>query len=401
MRLSVATNFDDALVEQLRDFPVVELFGKLASDAVGGGRATYMLRRLGKRRLAEHVRQAHAHGIGFNYLLNSACTANEESTRQGQERLTRLLDWLGEVAVDSVTVVLPFLCRLIKRRYPKFKVKVGVFAGVDDAIKARAWEDLGADAITLDSHAVNRDFRLLEAIRRSVSCDLQLLVNVNCLSSCPFARAHMVALSHASQSGRSPFLIDYCLLLCSALKASDKAHYIRSNWIRPEDLHIYESLGYDLFKIAERDAPTATLVRRARAYSERLYNGNLLDLVQSYAYPDPLPDRFRGSWRWRLRFFFHPWRVNPIRSLALLRLAQAEGMLSRPKTPPVYIDNRKLDGFLDYFVRIGCRGRDCGSCRHCAEVADAAVQVDPDSRQERLKIHAEVLEDIDSGRLWS
>ncbi|MBS1244706.1 MAG: peptidase, partial [Deltaproteobacteria bacterium] len=43
MRLSVATNFDPALVDALRGYPVVELFGKLREDAVGGGRAPYQL----------------------------------------------------------------------------------------------------------------------------------------------------------------------------------------------------------------------------------------------------------------------------------------------------------------------------------------------------------------------
>ena len=45
MRLSVATNFDPALVDALRGYPVVELFGKLREDAVGGGVRAYAARR--------------------------------------------------------------------------------------------------------------------------------------------------------------------------------------------------------------------------------------------------------------------------------------------------------------------------------------------------------------------
>ena len=32
MRLSVATNFDDELIEQIADYPVTEIYGKLTSD---------------------------------------------------------------------------------------------------------------------------------------------------------------------------------------------------------------------------------------------------------------------------------------------------------------------------------------------------------------------------------
>ncbi|MFQ5791139.1 MAG: peptidase U32, partial [Acidobacteriota bacterium] len=103
MRLSLATNFDDTLLEGIRGFPVVEVFGKLSSDLLGGGRATYMLRTLSRSRLRDHVGRAHAKGIEFNYLLNTACSRNLESTRRGRRRIERLLDWLEEVGVDSVT----------------------------------------------------------------------------------------------------------------------------------------------------------------------------------------------------------------------------------------------------------------------------------------------------------
>ena len=63
MRLSVATNFDDQLLDQLQGFPVVEVFGKLPRDYVGGGRASYMLAPLSRRRLAHHVAEARKRGI--------------------------------------------------------------------------------------------------------------------------------------------------------------------------------------------------------------------------------------------------------------------------------------------------------------------------------------------------
>ena len=38
MKLSVATNFDDELIDKLKDYPVYEVYGKLQQDYVGGGR---------------------------------------------------------------------------------------------------------------------------------------------------------------------------------------------------------------------------------------------------------------------------------------------------------------------------------------------------------------------------
>ncbi len=34
MRLSVATNFDDSLIEQIKEYSVFEVYGKLPSDLI-------------------------------------------------------------------------------------------------------------------------------------------------------------------------------------------------------------------------------------------------------------------------------------------------------------------------------------------------------------------------------
>lgn len=104
-----------------------------------------------------------------------------------------------------------------------------------------------------------------------MSCDLQLLVNNSCLQSCPYTSYQKVVVSHASQS-RHPsggFLVDYCYLKCSFLKLAEPVNYIRCDWVRPEDIPRYESLGYNTFKLTERDAPSKVILRRVKAYSEK------------------------------------------------------------------------------------------------------------------------------------
>ncbi len=405
MRLSVATNFEPDLIDALKGYPVYELFGKLPADPLGGGRASYMLSPLSKRALAAHVREAHRHGIRFSYLLNAACLDNREWTRNGQREVRRVLDWLAEIDVDAVTLSLPYLLDLIKRCYPQLQVTVSVFAGVDHVQKAKMWEGLGADCITLESLSVNRRLSLLASLRKSVKCGLMLLANTNCLQSCPFSQAHMVALSHASQSGHPSrgFLLDYCFLQCSRMKLAEPVNYIRSDWIRPEDLRHYEALGYDRFKLAERNIPTEDMLRRVRAYSERRYDGNLLDLVQGWGFrssPEPSGYFGRGLF-WSLRTFLRPWTVNPLQLMKIRRLAEAQGMLNPLRgDPPVVIDNRALDGFLEFFFTVDCHERDCEECGYCSRVAERAVRIDPEFRREILRRYDEALEDLRSGAMW-
>ena len=407
MKLSVATNFEPELVEELRPFPVTELYGKLRQDVAGGGRASYQLAGLSRTRFAEHVRHARSVGFGFNYLLNAACLGNRDITRKGQRELERLLDWVSEVGATTVTVAAPNLLRLVKTRFPHLRVRISVFAGVDRVRKAQMWEELGADCIVLDSLLVNRELESLRQIRKHISCDLELLANNSCLQGCALSPTHMNALAHASKSwdANKGFFIDWCFLKCTEMKLRDPVNYIRSEWIRPEDLHIYEELGFDRFKLVERDIPTAIMVKRVKAYAERRYDGNLLDLVQPYAFSGVDDKRYyrRGLARlgWILRHAIRPGLVNPARMMHVKRLAEIRGMTCPVEgEPPVYVDNRALDGFMNRFLKTGCRDQLCEDCRWCHRHADQAVRIDPALSKKALGTYDRIFEALDGGSMW-
>ena len=406
MKFSVATNFKLDLLDALEGYPVSELFGKLPSDSVGGGRASFMLAPLSTAKFREHVQLAAQKGIGFNYLINPACMDNREYTRQGQAGLERLLGFVEDCGVTAVTISLPFLMPIIKRRHPRLKVRVGVYARVDGVAKAKFWEDLGADCITLESIAVNRDFTVLKAIRRAVKLELQLIANSNCLIFCPLSGQHMVNLSHASQKGHSSrgFMIDYCALRCSSEKLSDPTNYLRSEFIRPEDVDLYTEMGFNSFKILERGAPTAVLKSRVQAYAERRFDGNLLDLIQPYGYKDTEKGkgRFGGMADFArfLKYFFRPGVVKQSGLLRLKELAEKRGLIAGLNWDPVYIDNRELDGFLAGMKEINCRETDCSKCGYCSEWTKRAVRVDETFRAEMLKLYRDVFDDMYSGGLW-
>lgn len=403
MRFSLATNFDDRLPSLVRPHGVFELYGKLSSDVVGGGRATFMLAPMGRRALERHVAACHREGVRFNYLLNATCFDNLEYTRAGQRRLRRLIDWLCDAGVWAVTVANPFLLRLLKRSYPQLHVRVSVFAAINDIRRAQYWEDLGADCIALDSMQINREFELLQRIRAAVSCRLELLASNSCIQDCPLQLYHPNLLSHASQKGHTTrgFAIDWCLLWCSYQKLRDPVHYLRADWIRPEDLHHYEALGYDQIKLTERGAPTDLLVLRARSYQERRYDGNLLDLVQPYGFPTSGAAAGRRGFAWVARHFLRagalPWRKLPL----LYRLAKRRGLLGgQGGPPPVYVDNRALDGFVNRFLSHSCRGRDCRTCGYCQVWANRAVRIDEKWRRECLALYDSAFTEMESGQLW-
>lgn len=151
---------------------------------------------------------------------------------------------------------------------------------------------------------------------------------------------------------------------------------------------------------AERNAPTEILLLRARAYHERRYDGNLLDLVQPYGFPVRRDKAQRRGLRWLGRHFLGRgavrWRKLPL----LHRLAKLRGFLDAPASPPVYIDNRALDGFLRGLPKDGCRGRDCESCGYCRAWAGKVVRIDDAWRAECHELYATTFRDLETGSLW-
>ncbi|MGE5296925.1 MAG: peptidase U32 [Solirubrobacterales bacterium] len=396
MKLSVAANYDLDLAAKLAEFPVVEVYGKFASDAVGGGRPSYMGTPLTKRDLAVYVAELGRHGIVFNYLLNSSCLGNREWSRSWQSRLMRLLDRLGSMGIHRLTVSTPYLLERIKDSFPQFHVKAGIYAQIDTPRRARFWRDLGADALTLESFSINRDFDTLRAIREAVGCELQLIANHPCLPNCPMQPYHQNGFAHSSDGSRNLF-IDYCFLSCTLQRLEDPSLLIKAGWIRPEDIGFYERLGYEHFKILERGIPSAELLRRVQAYSIRRSGENLADLILPYGFHEP-PEKQRF---WLVRHFFRPDQINPWKLLPLYGVLKRQGMLFSLKENPFRIDASKIPAdFVNRFEHRRCADLSCDECGYCREVAAGVVTVDPVFRDEQIVRLRQVRQMLIDGRLW-
>ena len=109
MKISLATNFDNSLIDQIKGFPVYEIYGKMRNDFIGGGRPDNELAEIEQKTFEEHVKKATTNGIKFNYLLNGSCTANKEQSKEWQKQLYDFLKYLNGVGVTSLTVTNPFI----------------------------------------------------------------------------------------------------------------------------------------------------------------------------------------------------------------------------------------------------------------------------------------------------
>ena len=404
MQLSVAYTFEPGILSALSAFPeVTEVYGKMHEDIIGGGRWSCTLRKIKPQNLKTHVQEAHKHSISFNYLLNSADLNGLEQTRNGQKKIRAFLDFLSDIDIDSVTVASPYLLRLIRTQYSSLKTRIGAFARIASPLEARQWEDLGADTLVVSAIACNRNFKVLDSIRKAVSCNLELIANASCLQQCIYEPTHMKLLSRSSQKSDplKGFFLDYCFLHCSYRKWQNPVNFIRSCWIRPEDLSHYEALGYTQFKIVERSCPGDLLLKRVKAYAQRSFDGNLLQLVAPVAQIRKSQGAPREL-RWRmLRTMVRPdkIKIKALRQIQeYIKLILIEDFSS---TAPIYIDNKALNGFLDIIKNSRCSSdMACSECTCCPKVASEVVQINQDYRKRVLSLAKELQHGLDTSTHW-
>jgi len=360
MTLCISSQWDDGCLETYARLGASEIYCSLQMGAVGSARPAVCLPAAEIEAARDHIREARRLGMSFNYIANAICLGNMEYSAEGRSQLDDYFRMMVDLGADYVTLAIPYLIELVKKDYPGLKVKVSEIANVGTLQRARYYERMGVDVITLEI-AQNRNFKVLESIRRGLSpeVELELVVNAACLFQCPYHDYHNNIVGHTTQAGHplNGYYMDYCMMRCVPEKLVHPEEIVKAPWIRPEDLSVYEEIGIRRFKISNRVGPSSVGLNCLKAYSERRVD-NLADLLTPLSLEIEEPPGARRP----PGFSETEWR-------------QVVSIWAIP-SPAVSIDNRQLDGFIDYFREDRCYGQ-CGEpCRHCYDVARRAVSVD-------------------------
>lgn len=363
MEFMVACNWENDLLDKI-DYPeVTTLFGGLPETIIAGGRPSSIIKDISYEEFEDYVKRVHEKGWIFDYTVNSTCLGNMEFSSEGRKEILKYIEGLLEAGVDSLTVSMPTLIEIIKRHFPDVKIKASTLQRIDSVAMAQKFEELGADLIML-SENINRNFELLSAIRRSVKSKIALVANVGCIYGCQSMHSHPNSTSHNGAKGNTRLpLSEYYQANCILTRISNPVEFVKSRWIRPEDVKVYEDIGIDMLKILDRNSTSDTLGERVRAYSERSYDGNIID--------------FMGQ-------MFNKKRSRTPTLVAKLSQERDEGMKKigeffrtffQVNIPDLfYLDNKKLPkDFINGFMSRDCSKLSCDKCNYCKSIADACM----------------------------
>ncbi|MDP4092753.1 MAG: U32 family peptidase [Bacillota bacterium] len=308
---------------------VFETYGQLAPETkFGSCRASSQLPAIDRIGLEKYIKYSLDKGIEFNYVINPTCMDNEDLTNKGYKKIRSFFEMLSDMGVNSVTIALPSLMEICKAAVPGMKIKASAVCQINSPHKAKFYEELGIDRFVMDED-IYRKFDLIKDITSATSMGKEVIINSFCICDCPYKMFHYNSLSH-NRKGQE--IYPYYSRRCKRSHLGAEK-YMHINWIRPEDLHYYNELGIEYFKIQGRTTVfSGNPAKAVKHYMDESYDGDLISLMELF---------------------------SQNRSLCIADCK---------------IDNKKLDGFIERFVENpGFCKKLCDECGHCKKYAESSI----------------------------
>lgn len=306
---------------------VDETYGCIPLSAIGNARPARELAYVDEESLARYIEEGNKYGINFDYTMNSVWSDGIEFTEEGQEKILVEVQKLINIGVKRVSISSPGILKLVSNHFKNLDITVSINNCVDSIHAIKRWQNENVKKIVLNRH-INRDFDLLKGMIKQSDVELELLVNSMCNLYCSLHQYHNTINSCNSNVNSKTIASNYPQNQCAYNMLSNPIEIMCSSWIRPEDLHIYDELGFQSYKLDGRCLKPEDVLFSTEAYMARHYDGNFFDLFDFY--------NTRQE---------HPFYME--------------------------LDNRALDGFLDHIKNNSVRCSLCGGNNiNCKKIAE-------------------------------
>lgn len=236
-----------------------------------------------RARLLADLTWAREHGIELDTLFNCNCygdAAISDELADFVERMLREMDAEG-LFPETVTTTSPFIATILRQRFPSVKIRLSV--------NQRVHGSVGFEPILplFDSFYASREHhRRVEWLKgmsdwaRAHGKTIGVQANSGCLRQCPYQQFHDNLHGHNRRAqSKVGEKFGFSVFLCKEnYRRGNYEDFLRSTWLRPEDLPFYEPL-VDVVKLATRRHPFPEKI--VAAYAARSFDGNLADLMDA------------------------------------------------------------------------------------------------------------------------
>lgn len=220
-------------------------------------------------------------GLKLNLLFNAMCYGKDSQSRSFFEGIGNTVDYISShFGLASVTTTSPLIARFIKENFSGIDVRASVNMGIG-TIEGMDYVKDCFDSFYM-KRELNRDFGAIARLK--LWCDdhgktLYALANSGCLNHCSAHTFHDNLVAHEQEISQmdNGFAFEGICRRYLSDPSRQEAFLTHTGFIRPEDIHHYETL-FPAMKLATRVSPVP--VQILRGYMNGKHTGSVLDLLE-------------------------------------------------------------------------------------------------------------------------
>ncbi len=232
-----------------------------------------------QQRLCAHLRQLAQGGISLNLLLNANCYGRDSQSRAFFHKIGDIADHIKRTyGLATVTTSSLLVAKFFRANFPETDVRASVNMEIG-SIEGLSYVKDYFTSFYLKREC-NRSKSALQAAKEW--CDAQgkglyLLANSGCLNFCSAHTFHDNLVAHEAEIASMDNGYQFSGVCYDYLKEHAAQAIQRTNFIRPEDVHLYEPYT-DAVKLATRvnRQPRRVLA----AYVKQSYSGGIHTLLE-------------------------------------------------------------------------------------------------------------------------
>ena len=257
---------------------VDETYGCIPLSHIGNAKAAKDLFSITLEQLSTYISESNIYGLKFNYLINSIWSQGIEFYPEGQKQIIHEIQNLVSCGVENVIVSSPGIIQIIKNEFPALNITLSTNIGICSLHEIFRWQEVGVDKIVLNRN-INRDMKLLKEIQNSTPIKIELLLNSMCNLFCSQSQYHNL-INNTNSNLKTQKFIDSNnpQSQCNCNCVNKPCEMICAAWIRPEDVCLYEKIGYSSFKLDGRGMNCNHMLFVIEEYLQRYHEGNFFDL---------------------------------------------------------------------------------------------------------------------------
>jgi len=355
-QFKVGCNFDFNLIAKCAELNdkygdrgiINEYYGSDRAHAKLSARPEFRLQDISEIDLAEFIKISKIENINFNYLMNSIIPGTKKEI---EEMKPKLIDWvhkLEDIGVYRLTVANPIILPIIREASKTIKIELSTIMHIDAITQIKYYKDQYDIDKVCGNIIKNRSFKFLKnAADFCNNNDImyEILANEFCgnggsnyLAPCVYRDSCYICHGTNHTKEDAELLNGYPMNMCMASRDDmPPMNWLRTRFVRPEDIKEYNKIGIYNWKISGRTGSTEYITKVAKAYISENFDDNLLGLWK------PLETIYSGESE---NSFKH--QVN--------------------------IPNKKLNGFINHWAKnldFDCANEVCGTtCNYCEKFAD-------------------------------